>query len=69
MGCIASKNADNRNIELKEVEVQESENVLGLTKRQRCISSNCLVTYREATQSEKCGHFHPLDSTPPPLCM
>ena len=46
MGCIASKNADNRNIELKEVEVQESENVLGLTKRQRCISSNCLVTYR-----------------------
>jgi len=35
MGCIASKNAENRNIELKEVEVQESENVLGLTKRQR----------------------------------
>ena len=47
MGCIASKNAENRNIELKEVEVQESENVLGLSKRQRCISSNCLVTYRQ----------------------
>ena len=57
MGCIASKNAENGNIELKEVEVQESENVLGLTKRQRCISSNCLVTWREEIQSWKCGLF------------
>jgi len=32
MGCIASKNSTNRNIE---VEVQESGNLMGLTKRQR----------------------------------
>lgn len=32
MGCIASKNSTNGNIE---VEVQESEKLMGLTKRQR----------------------------------
>ena len=37
MGCIASKDSSPRSIELTEVEVKETENIMGLTKRQRLI--------------------------------
>jgi len=35
MGCISSKKSGQNNIELAEVEVKETENIIGLTKRQR----------------------------------